>query len=55
MTAKTNPVAVAPARNPITPATPSTSPTRIGTTIALMEGSIISRCAPFVEIATQEA
>ena len=55
MIASAKPVDVAPARKPMTPATPRRRPSTIGMMIALNAGSIISRCAPLVEMAMQAA
>ena len=35
--------------------TPKTGPVRMGAMIAISEGTTISRCAPFVEMATQRS
>jgi hypothetical protein len=53
--ATAKPLVRPPASRPITPGTPKTRPTTIGTMIASSDGKIISRCAPRVEIATQLA
>ena len=45
----------APANSPRTPLTSRTRPTTTGTTIAIIEGTIISRCAPRVLMSTHEA
>ena len=42
MTAKMKPEAVAPISNPVTPLTPSTNPTKMGTTTAMRAGALIS-------------
>ena len=52
--ARTKPAPRPPARRPITPAGPSSMPTSMGTTIARIEGKIISCCAALVEMRTQE-
>ena len=52
-TANRNPDDKLPIRRPMTPGTPSTTPVMIGAAMASSEGSIISCCAPRVEISTQ--
>ena len=53
--ASAKPVASPPTKSPMTPATPSRSPTSTGATMAMSDGRIISRCAPRVEMATQRS
>jgi hypothetical protein len=53
--ATAKPETSAPASMPMTPGTPSTRPSAIGTTTAMIDGTIISLSAPLVEMATQLA
>ena len=55
MMASTNPVASAPASSAITVNGPNSTPTTIGATTARIDGTTISRCAPLVEMPTQDA
>src|SRR5574344_682626 len=52
-TARVNPAVRPPTRSPMTPATPSNSPTTIGISMARRLGNIISLCAERVLIDTQ--
>ena len=53
--ASTKPLLNPPISRPSTPGTPKISPVAIGAMIAISDGITISRCAPFVEIATQRS